>query len=68
MVATRDSQRTVFRRIAQQSYTEWAAYDSTPLYERSSPAGLEGDIRTVASTWFDYKDHHSVNEFVSHYP
>ncbi|RLM89149.1 transposase [Haloarcula sp. Atlit-7R] len=68
MVASCDSQRSVFRRIAQQSYAEWPAYDSTPLYDRSSLAGLEEDIRTVASTWFDHEDHHSVDEFVSHYP
>ncbi|RLM41975.1 transposase, partial [Haloarcula sp. Atlit-47R] len=68
MVASCDSRRTVFRRIAQQSYAEWPAYDSTPLYDRSSLAGLEEDIWTVASTWFDHEDHHSVDEFVSHYP
>ncbi|WP_434530096.1 transposase (plasmid) [Haloarcula sp. NS06] len=68
MVASCDSQRTVFRRIAQQSYAEWPAYGSTPLYDRSSLAGLEEDIWTVASTWFDHQAHHSVDEFVSHYP
>ncbi|KAA9396402.1 transposase [Haloarcula sp. CBA1130] len=68
MAATRDSERTVFRRIAQQSYSEWPAYDSTPLYDRSSLGGLEEDIRTVASTWFDHEAHNSVDEFTSHYP
>ena len=68
MVASCDSRRTVFRRIAQQSYAEWPAYDSTPLYDRSSLAGLKEDIWTVASTWFDHEDQHSVDEFVSHYP
>jgi len=68
VVASCDSQRSVFRRIAQQSYAEWPAYDSTPLYDQSSLAGLEEDIWTVASTWFDHEDHHSVDEFVSHYP
>lgn len=68
MVTSCDSQRSVFRRIAQQSYAEWPAYNSTPLYDRSSLAGLEEDIRTVASTWFDHQAHHSVDEFVSHYP
>jgi IS4 transposase len=68
VVASCGSQRTVFRRIAQQSYAEWPAYDSTPLYDRSSLAGLEEDIWTVASTWLDHEDHHSVDEFVSHYP
>jgi len=68
VVASCDSQRTVFRRIALQSYAEWPAYGSTPLYDRSSLAGLEEDIWTVASTWFDHQAHHSVDEFVSHYP
>ncbi|WP_137685629.1 transposase [Haloarcula mannanilytica] len=68
MVASCDSQRSVFRRIAQQSYTEWPAYDSTPLYDRSSLGSLKEDIRTVASTWFDHQAHHSVDEFVVHYP
>jgi len=68
VVANYDSQRTVFRRIAQQSFVEWPAYDSTPLYDQSSLAALEEDIRTVASTWFDHEDHHSVAEFVSYYP
>ncbi|MBV0903055.1 transposase [Haloarcula salina] len=68
MVASCYSQRSVFRRIAQQSYAEWPAYDSTPLYDQSSPCGLEEDIRTVASTWFDHEAHNSVDEFVSHYP
>ncbi len=68
MVPSFDSQRSVFRRIAQQSYAEWPAYDSTPLYDRNSLAGLEEDIWTVASTWFDHEAHYSVDEFVSHYP
>ncbi|KOX92431.1 transposase [Haloarcula rubripromontorii] len=68
MVTSCDSQRSVFRRIAQQSYAEWPAYNSTPLYDRSSLAGLEEDIRIVASTWFDHQAHHSTDEFVSHYP
>jgi len=68
VVASCDSQRSVFRRIAQQSYAEWPAYDSTPLYDRGSLAGLKEDIRTVASTWFNHQAHHSVDEFVSHYP
>ncbi|WP_187367506.1 transposase, partial [Haloferax sp. KTX1] len=50
------------------SYAEWPAYDSTSLYDRSSLAGLKEDIWTVASTWFDHQAHHSVDEFVSHYP
>jgi len=68
VVASCDSQRSVFRRIAQQSYTEWPAYNSTPLYDRSSLGGLEEDIWAVASTWFDNQAHNSVDEFASHYP
>jgi len=68
VVVSCGSQRSVFRRIASQSYAEWPAYDSTPLYDRSSLAGLKEDIWTVASTWFDHQAHHSVDEFVSHYP
>ncbi|MHC3381915.1 transposase [Haloarcula sp. H-GB5] len=68
MVASCDSQRTVFRRVAQQSIVEWPAYDSTPLYDQSSLAALEEDIRAVSSTWFDHEAHDSVDEFVSHYP
>ncbi|WP_049909690.1 transposase [Haloarcula japonica] len=68
MVASRDSRRAVFRRIARQPYAEWPAYGSTPLYDRSSPGGLEEDIRTVASTWFDHEAHNSVDEFTSHFP
>ncbi len=67
MVASCDSQRSVFRWIAQQSYAEWPVYRSTPLYDRSSLADLKEDIRTVASTWFDHEAHDSVDEFVSHY-
>ncbi len=38
------------------------------MYDRSSLAGLEEDIRTVAATWFDHEAHDSVTEFVAHYP
>lgn len=65
---TRESHRTVFRQIAQQSYTEWPVYDSTPLYDRMSLAGLESDIRTVSGTWFDHDNHDSVEEFVCSLP
>ena len=68
MVVSCSSRRSVFRRIASQSYAEWPAYDSTPLYDRSSLAGLKEDIWAVASIWFDHQAHHSVDEFVSHYP
>ena len=62
------SRRTVFRRIAQRKYGEWPAYNSTPLYDRASIAGLESDIRTVSETWFDHESHNSVEEFVCALP
>ncbi len=65
MVApTRASRRTVFREIARQSYTEGSVHDSTPLYDRSSLAGLESDVRVVSQTWFGHDDHTSVEQFV----
>ncbi|RJX50556.1 transposase [Halonotius pteroides] len=64
MPHTSQSCRTTFRRIAQQKYGEWPAYNSTPLYDRTSLAGLESDIRTVSKTWFDYESHDSIEEFV----
>jgi IS4 transposase len=66
--ATRTTRQTVFRTIAQTSYAQWPAYDSIPLYDRSSLGGLEEDIRTVAAVWFDHEAHNSVDEFLSHYP
>ncbi|MFB1064524.1 transposase [Natrinema sp. H-ect4] len=68
MPPTQASRRAVFRTIATTSYSEWPVYDSTPLYDRNSLAGLEEDIRTVAATWFDHEAHDSVAEFVAHYP
>jgi hypothetical protein len=50
--------------MAQRSHVTWPAYDSTPLYDRTSLAGLESDIRTVSETWFDHESHDSVEEFV----
>ncbi|WP_254841009.1 transposase [Natronomonas marina] len=64
MVSTPESYRAVFRRITQRPYVEWPAYDSTPLYDRTSLAGLESDVRVVAETWFDHDSHNSVEEFV----
>jgi IS4 transposase len=43
-------------------------YESTPLYDRTSLAGLESDIRTVSATWFDHESHDSVEEFVCALP
>ena len=64
MPYTRESRRTTFRRVAQRSYIQWPAYESTPLYDRTSLTGLESDIRVVAETWFDHENHHSVEGFV----
>lgn len=64
VVSTPESYRTVFRRFTQRPYVEWPAYDSTPLYDRTSLAGLESDVRVVAETWFDHDSHNSVEEFV----
>ena len=66
--STRDSRRTVFRTIAETTYSEWPAYDSTPLYDRSSLSALETDIQTIAQTWFDYDAHESVKKFICHLP
>ena len=63
-----DSRRAVFRDIAQAPYTEWPAYDSTPLYNRSSLDALQEDIRTVGQRWFEQDHHGSVEDFVCQYP
>ncbi len=63
-----ESQRTVFRQIARQSYTDWPVYDSTPLYDRSSLAGLESDVRVVAGTWFKQDKHDSIEQFICSLP
>jgi len=68
MASSRDSRRAVFRRIAQHAYTEWPAYRSTPLYDRSSLDGLEADIRAVSQTWFRHDRHESVETFVCSLP
>lgn len=68
MAPTQASRRTVFQTIAQTSYCEWPAYDSTPLYDRSSLGGLEEDIRTVVAVWFDHNAHESIEEFVCRLP
>ncbi|KAB7515036.1 transposase [Halosegnis rubeus] len=68
MPPTRDSRRAVYRRVAQRPHIDWPAYDSTPLYDRTSLAGLESDIRTVSEMWFDHESHDSVEEFVCALP
>lgn len=68
MASTRASRRDVFRTIATTSYSEWPAYDSTPLYERHSRSGLGEDIRTVSEAWFDHEAHNSLEQFVCSLP
>jgi hypothetical protein len=65
---TQTSRREVFRAIAAKSYREWPIYDSTPLYDQSSLAALEKDVRTVAKVWFDHNSHESVEYFVADLP
>jgi len=68
VASTPESRRTIFRRIAQRSYVEWPAYDSTPLYDRTSLAGLESDVRTISETWSSQESHNSVEKFVCSLP
>ena len=68
MTSTPVSRRTVFRGIARRSYVEWPAYDSTPLYDRTSLAGLESDVRTVSGAWFAHESHDSIEQFVCSLP
>ncbi|MFC6988650.1 transposase [Haloplanus sp. GCM10025708] len=68
MVATRESRCSVFRRIAHQQHVEWPAYDSTPLYDRTSLAGVESDIRVVSEVWFTHHEHDSLEQFVCELP
>ncbi len=58
----------MFQQIARHSYADWPAYDSTPLYDRTSLAGLESDIRVVSETWFKHDAHDSVEQFVCSLP
>ncbi|CDK40686.1 transposase (TCE33) [Halorubrum sp. AJ67] len=44
MPPTDESRRAVFRYIAQHSYAGWPVYGMSPLYERTSLAGLESDV------------------------
>lgn len=64
MAATSASRRSVFRTVAQQSYTEWPAYESSPLYDRASLDALAADVRAIATPWFRHDDHESITEFV----
>jgi hypothetical protein len=55
-----ESRRTVFRRIAQQPYVDCPVYESTPLFDRSSLAAVEANVRVVADSWFQQESHESV--------
>lgn len=68
MALSRESRRTVFRRIARRSYAEWPVYDSTPLYDRTTLAGLESDVRVVSEAWFDHDEHDSIDQFICSIP
>jgi len=62
------SRRSVFRTIAQRSYSEWPAYASSPLYDRSSLDALAADVRVVSTAWFTHENHESITEFVCSLP
>jgi IS4 transposase len=64
MASTSASRRAIFRQIAQRTHVEWPTYDSTPIYDRTSLAGLRSDVRIVSETWFTHPDHDSVEQFV----
>jgi len=68
VASTPVSRRSVFRSIARRSYVEWPAYHSRPLYDRTSLAGLESDIRTVSGAWFAHESHDSIEQFVCSLP
>ncbi|WP_227378053.1 hypothetical protein [Haladaptatus halobius] len=68
MPSTQTSRCAVFRTIAKTAYYEGPTYDSTPLYDCSSLHGLEADIRTVATVWFEHDVHESVEGFICHLP
>ena len=68
VVQSDTSRREVYRRIAQRSYVDWPAYDSTPLYDQSSLTALTEDIRSVSGIWFEHSAHNSVEGFVCQYP
>ncbi|QIO25452.1 transposase [Haloarcula sp. JP-L23] len=68
MTATRTSQRSVFRHVAQLPSSAWPTYDSTPLYDRSSLGAVKEDIRIIASVWFEHDAHDSVEDSVCELP
>jgi len=68
MTTIPEFRRTVFRRIARRSHADWPVYDSTPLYDRTSLAGLESDVRTVSTHWFRHDAHNAINQFICSLP
>jgi hypothetical protein len=68
MTTSLESRRTVFRRIALRPHTDWPVFDSTPLYDRTSLAGLESDVRSVSTYWFRHDAHTSVERFICSLP
>lgn len=43
-------------------------YDSTLLYDRTSLAELESDVRIVFEIWFDHDKHNLIDQFVCSFP
>ena len=68
MAATLGSKRTVFRSIADRSYSQWPVYRDFPAYDRANLAGLREDVRTVADHWFRHDQHDDIDEFVCELP
>ena len=68
MAPTLRSRQITFRQIARQPYTDWPAYNSTPLYDRASLTALESDVRVVSEVWFTHPSHDSVEQFVCELP
>ena len=68
MPPSRESQRSIFREIAQHSHAEWPIYESSPLYDQTSLAGLESDVQVVSQRWFRHDNHTSVENFICSLP
>lgn len=68
MTQTRESRRSVFRQIVKQSYVDWPAYESTPLFDRRTLPALESDICVVAEAWFNQDEHEGIEPFVHALP
>jgi len=65
---TLESRRAAFRYIAQRPHANWPVYDTSPLYDRMSPAGLESDVRTVSERWFGHESRDSVEQLACSLP